>query len=98
MSTCTANHCALTIQPGRLMCIRHWSMLPRDIQRAVWEAHHDHSSRGARLASFEYLSACADAVEFIARSEGRLTRNAFRNLARMVEQRLLTNAASEGGE
>lgn len=68
-------------------------MLPRALQRHLYEVYHDHQTQAQRMASYEYLSAVAQAVELIARQEGRASRNVFRGLAAMASSGFLQAAA-----
>jgi len=88
--TCDANHCPATVDPSKGMCPRHWHMVPAAIQARIYAAARKFQSSAQRLSSVEFLEAWADAVEAVATQEGRLTRNAFRNLANMVRGRQLT--------
>jgi hypothetical protein len=91
---CDANHCGVKIDPSKGMCPAHWKMVPAEIQRRIYAAARAHKTTAQRLSSVDFLEAWADAVESVATQEGRLTRNAFRNLANMVRERQLHN----GGE
>jgi hypothetical protein len=33
---CHARGCLVATKPEMLMCLKHWRMVPRDIQRRVW--------------------------------------------------------------
>lgn len=89
MNTCNANHCPARISTSKLMCPAHWALVPQPIQQAIWRAYRAAGTRGQRLASVAYLEACAAAVEHVAALEGRLTRNAYRNLANHVRAGLI---------
>lgn len=36
---CHARNCTTPVKPEMLMCLRHWRMVPRDIQRRVWATY-----------------------------------------------------------
>lgn len=93
-AVCNANHCRVAMQPTMFMCPSHWGMVPTATQRAIRSAYAAASSRAQRLSCPTYLGACADAVEAVASQEGRLTRNAFRNLAVLVQTRQMARASS----
>jgi hypothetical protein len=38
---CHARGCRTPCEPERLMCLAHWRMVPRDLQREVWR-HYRH--------------------------------------------------------
>ena len=37
--TCHARGCPTPVKPELLMCPKHWGMVPRDLQRAVWQSY-----------------------------------------------------------
>lgn len=76
------------------MCATHWRLVPKKLQKAIWEAYHDSPTHSARFSSYEYLCACADAVEHIAALEGRLPRNTFRGLADLVKKQHAQEAST----
>lgn len=86
---CDANHCSTPVDPSKGMCPAHWKMVPGEIQRRIYAAARAHKTAAQRLSSVDFLEAWADAVEAVATAEGRLTRNAYRNLANMVKARQL---------
>lgn len=90
---CDANHCAAIVDASKGMCPAHWKMLPGEIQRRIYAAARAHKTTAQRLSSVDFLEAWADAVEFVAAKEGRLTRNVFRTLANMVNERQLQAGA-----
>lgn len=89
--TCDANHCATAVDPGKGMCPRHWHMVPPAIQVRIYAAARKFKTSAQRLSSVEFLEAWADAVESVAAQEGRLPRNAFRNLATWAKARQLSS-------
>lgn len=88
--TCDANHCKVPTDASKGMCPHHWSMVPLAIQRRIWAAARKYPTSAERLASVEFLEAWAEAVELVAMQEGRLTRNAYRNLANWAKSRQLS--------
>lgn len=89
--TCDANHCSAPVDPSKGMCSRHWHMVPAAIQARIYAAARKFKTPAQRLSSVEFLEAWADAVEAVATQEGRLTRNAFRNLASWARARQLAS-------
>jgi hypothetical protein len=89
LRSCDANHCGVKIDASKGMCPAHWKMVPTEIQRRIYDAARAHKTTAQRLSNVDFLEAWADAVEAVATQEGRLTRNAFRNLANMVKERQL---------
>ena len=41
MHTCHARNCTKPCKPEFLMCRAHWRLVPRDLQRAVWDNYRD---------------------------------------------------------
>lgn len=72
--TCHAEGCPLHVPPAMLMCRRHWSMVPRPLQRQVWATYQDGQealAEGGPRPSSAYLDAARAAVEAVATKEGR---------------------------
>ncbi len=80
--TCHANDCAVETPPSMFMCRKHWYMVPQSLQNAVWKAYRDTkgASRGRNRA---YCTAAADAVEHVAKQEGRDGGNSYRRILNM---------------
>lgn len=53
---CHALGCTVQVPPKLLMCLRHWHMVPRDLQKMIWRCYRPgqeidkHPSRGYVLA------------------------------------------------
>ncbi|MBX3660706.1 MAG: hypothetical protein KF740_19905 [Ramlibacter sp.] len=90
--SCDANHCGVPTPASNGMCPKHWAMVPVSVQRRIYAACKVYVTSADRLSSVEFLEAWADAVEYVAMQEGRLTRNAYRNLANWVRRRQLGTA------
>lgn len=84
---CHANGCEVATPPRLFMCAKHWKMVPLSMQAAVWKAYRNAPTRAARLQSYEYMTACADAVEHVAKKEGKNTWNGYRSLAAIILKR-----------
>lgn len=67
---CHAEGCDLLVKPERLMCLRHWRMVPRELQRDVW-AHYVAGQEKTKRPTREYLAAAAAAVAAVAEKESR---------------------------
>lgn len=74
--TCHANGCNWATERKLFMCLQHWTKLPSNLQGAVLAAYRAQPSADLR----PYMTACAEAVEFIARLEHRLEENSYRRL------------------
>ncbi|HVT78327.1 MAG TPA: hypothetical protein VHD87_14925 [Acidimicrobiales bacterium] len=66
---CHAFGCKALVPPRRLMCLRHWRLVPRALQEAVWESYRPGQERRMD-PSHAYLLAAAAAVRAVARKEG----------------------------
>lgn len=64
------------------MCLRHWRMVPKSLQNAVWRAYREAPASG-RGRNRAYCTACADAVEYVAKREGVDERNSYRRILNM---------------
>jgi len=71
--TCHARDCLVPVRPELLMCLRHWRMVPRTIQRAVWAAYRPGQCDDKRVSDAWLLAADA-AIGFVARTEGQSVR------------------------
>ena len=69
---CHAIGCNVQVRPQLLMCLKHWRLIPRDLQRAVWAAYVP-GQEIRKDPTDEYLDVQRAAVEAVARREGRLT-------------------------
>lgn len=72
MSThrCAAAGCRVVVSTRYLMCGRHWRLVPKAQQDAVWRAYRPGQEReGVTSASPEYLKAVEEAVAAVAQRE-----------------------------
>ena len=67
--TCHATGCKKTVSPTMWGCLRHWRMVPREIQNRIWQ-NYRHGQCDDKRPSKEYLLAARDAVIAVARKEG----------------------------
>jgi len=74
---CHATRCNAKVPPKMLMCLKHWRMVPRDIQRRVWAAYVP-GQEIRKDPTDEYMTVQREAVEAVERREGLAprTRNA----------------------
>jgi hypothetical protein len=75
---CRANGCSRPIDPQKLMCGKHWYMVPQEIRVEVYR--HYRPGQGVEDASPAWWLAAAQAVEAVAAAEGRPIDNVFRRL------------------
>lgn len=66
---CHARGCGVPIPPHLLMCLRHWRMVPIDIQRRVWK-HYRKGQEIDKRPSPEYLEVMKEAIGAVAKREG----------------------------
>jgi hypothetical protein len=70
---CHARGCTRDVDPSLLMCLSHWRLVPKDLQRQVWLTYR----KGQELdksPSRKYLAAADAAIQAVERAEfgGRL--------------------------
>ena len=65
---CHAKGCTRIVPPSKLMCLRHWRMVPRELQRAVWATYRPGQESDKR-PSREYLEAARAAIHAVAAKE-----------------------------
>lgn len=65
---CHAEGCAVATRPELLMCGRHWRMVPRALQRAVWASYRAGQCDDKR-PSREWLRAADAAIKHVAALE-----------------------------
>lgn len=70
--TCHARNCTRTCAPERLMCLDHWRMVPRDIQRSVWASYRPGQCDDKRPSTEWHVAADA-AIAAVAIREGLAT-------------------------
>lgn len=67
---CHAIGCAIAVDPGLLMCRRHWFMVPKKLRKEVWH-HYRKGQEVDKRPSAEYLAAAKAAIAAVAKHEGR---------------------------
>lgn len=67
---CHAVGCDVGVPPRMLMCLRHWRMVPRELQRRVW-ATYVAGQEIRKDPTAEYMEAQRAAVDAVAAKEGR---------------------------
>lgn len=66
--TCHARGCTVTVPPRMFMCLRHWRMVPKAMQSAIWATYRPGQER-TKDPSPEYLDATTAAVNAVADKE-----------------------------
>ena len=69
MHACHALDCKVHVPPRMHMCRKHWSMVPRKLQRTLWR-HYRGGQERDKQPSVEYLEAAAACVRSVAEAEG----------------------------
>lgn len=64
MHTCHAHGCTAEVPPKLLMCLKHWRMVPKALQRAVWATYRS-GQEIDKQASREYLEAAKAAIDAV---------------------------------
>jgi hypothetical protein len=74
---CSALSCDSQIPLKRLMCYRHWWMLPHELRRQIWKEYRPGQEKeGVASASPAYLELVGQAVEFIREKESKAPQHA----------------------
>lgn len=68
--TCHARGCETVVPPRLLMCLKHWRMVPRDMQTAVWRAYRP-GQEVDKQPSQQYLRVAGAAIDAVARKESQ---------------------------
>jgi hypothetical protein len=70
---CHAKGCAREVDPSLLMCLSHWRLVPKPLQRQVW-LHYRKGQEADKNPSREYLAAADQAIKAVEQIEfgGRL--------------------------
>jgi protein gp37 len=66
--TCHARGCTVEVPPRLLMCARHWRLVPRPLQAAVWR-HYRAGQENTKDPSRDYLQAAVAAIDAVAARE-----------------------------
>jgi hypothetical protein len=66
---CHARGCRTPVRPELLMCARHWRVVPKFVQRAVWDSYRP-GQCDDKDVSRAWLRAADAAIGFVARAEG----------------------------
>ena len=69
--TCHAMHCDTPVPPRRLMCRKHWYMVPKPLRDAVW-AEYTPGQERRKDPTREYLTVARRAINAVAVKEGHI--------------------------
>lgn len=62
--TCHAHNCTVNVPPRMLMCLKHWKMIPKELQSRIWKTYRPGQEKD-KMPSEDYLlvqRACVWAV------------------------------------
>lgn len=65
---CHAMNCGLAVPPRMHMCRRHWSMVPKPFQDALW-VNYRRGQENSKTPTAAYLRAAANCIGAVARAE-----------------------------
>jgi len=65
---CHAIGCEVQIPPRLLMCLKHWCLVPRPLQQAVWQ-HYRAGQERDKAPTSAYVAAALAAVRAVAARE-----------------------------
>lgn len=68
---CHARSCTEPVPPRMLMCRKHWKLVPKRLQDAVWDTYVP-GQESRKDPTDEYLQAAQEAIDAVARKEGLL--------------------------
>lgn len=74
--TCHAKGCRTSVRPELLMCARHWRMVPRALQLAVWR-HYRAGQCDDKSPSADWLAAARAAIDAVASQESKPQQTLF---------------------
>lgn len=75
---CDAIGCTTPTASGRFMCLKHWRMVPIELQRTISDRYRSLRKDFAFLSDVAYLNACVSAIDRIAATEGKEGSNPYR--------------------
>jgi len=70
---CHARNCQIEVKPEMLMCFKHWRMVSRNIQKAIWDSYRP-GQCDDKNPSAEWHEAADAAIGYVARKEGNKVR------------------------
>jgi len=75
---CHAKACKVIVPPKRLMCKKHWFMVPADLRRTVWREYRP-GQEVDKEPTAEYLEAAQNAVVAVQATEEIRSRSGSRS-------------------
>jgi hypothetical protein len=84
---CDAIGCNTPTATGRFMCLKHWRLVPIELQRTINDRYRTLRKDYAFLGDVAYLTACVNALDHIANAEGQEGHNPYRRHLAQAEKR-----------
>lgn len=66
--TCHARNCDKEVKPELLMCLKHWKMVPKKLQKQVWKYYRPGQCYD-KNPSWQWLASARLAIEAVAEQE-----------------------------
>lgn len=68
--TCHAVGCEVEVPPKMHMCLKHWRMVPRDVQALIWK-HYRPGQEIDKRPTVDYMAVAFVSISCVALKEGR---------------------------
>lgn len=82
---CHAVDCNERVLPSRLMCPRHWFMVPIPLRKRVWQTYKP-GQEITKTPTAEYIKAARDAINSVAKIENRRQLADSESIAKDISQ------------
>lgn len=69
--TCHAVNCTVEVPRKMFMCLRHWRLVPKDMQRKIWKHYQPGQENDMDLVTDAYLDAARAARQAVAAKEAQ---------------------------
>ena len=79
--SCHARRCPVTVPPRMLMCPLHWRMVPKRLQRLVWDTYQPGQEQ-RKDPTMEYLAAAEAAIDAVWKKESQSASERLEGLLR----------------
>lgn len=67
---CHAKECVTEVKPTMLMCLKHWRLVPFELQRKVWATYRP-GQCSDKNPSPQWVEAARAAIDAVAKREGK---------------------------
>lgn len=65
MHRCPADGCSLMVNTDKLMCYKHWKLVPEDIQKKVYRTYYAKQRNGTQANEQAHYDAMQEAIEAV---------------------------------